>query len=282
MAVAAATPGEPPLLEVENVSKNFGGVRALDGVSLRLGKGEVVGLIGPNGSGKTTLVNIVSGLYRPDAGRLTLNGREITGSSPHLISRLGVARTFQHINLADEITALDNIAIARATRERSSLWRSIFTFGPDPRLDGARCTAMAAAEMLGIVGVSMTPCGALPYGTRRRVEVARAVATEPELLLLDEPAAGLNEEEQRDLATRIRRIADAGVTVLVIEHNLVFLRSLAERLVCIDHGQVIASGSPEEVQRNSMVIEAYLGRDELPDEARSAGAVSDERMASQR
>lgn len=281
LVVTAENGGEGPLLEVENVSKNFGGVRALDGVSLRLDKGEVVGLIGPNGSGKTTLVNIVSGLYRPDSGRLTFNGRDITGSSPHLISRLGVARTFQHINLADEITALDNIAIARTTRERSSLWRSILTFGPDPRLDGARRTAMAAAEMLGIAGVAMTPCGALPYGTRRRVEVARAVATEPELLLLDEPAAGLNEEEQRDLATRIRRIADAGVTVLVIEHNLVFLRSLAERLLCLDHGQVIASGSPEEVQRNSAVIEAYLGRDELPDEVLSAGAASEERMASQ-
>jgi ABC-type branched-subunit amino acid transport system ATPase component len=125
---------------------------------------------------------------------------------------------------------------------------------------------VGAAELLGIADLAMSPCGALPYGTRRRVEVARAVATEPELLLLDEPAAGLNEEEQRDLAQRVRRIADHGVTVLVIEHNLVFLRSLAERLICLDHGQVIASGHPEEVQRNSAVIEAYLGREEAADE----------------
>ena len=141
---------------------------------------------------------------------------------------------------------------------------------------------MAAAEMLGIGASVMTPSGNLPYGTRRRVEVARAVATEPELLLLDEPAAGLNEEEQRDLAARIRRIADAGVTVLVIEHNLVFLRSLAERLVCLDHGQVIASGTPEEVQRNAAVIEAYLGREETSDGVLSHAGDDPERMASLR
>ena len=255
-----------PLLDIDNVSKSFGGVRALDGVSLKLVRGEVVGLIGPNGSGKTTLVNIISGLYEPDRGQLSFNGTAITRRPPHVISRLGVARTFQHINLADELTALDNIALARTTRERASLWRSILTLGLDPRLQRARCTAMGAAELLGIADLAMSPCGALPYGTRRRVEVARAVATEPELLLLDEPAAGLNEEEQRDLAQRVRRIADHGVTVLVIEHNLVFLRSLAERLICLDHGQVIASGHPEEVQRNSAVIEAYLGREEAADE----------------
>jgi branched-chain amino acid transport system permease protein len=269
-----------PLLEIEKVSKNFGGVRALEGVSLRLEKGEVVGLIGPNGSGKTTLVNIVSGLYQPDHGHLSFNATNITGRPPHLISRLGVARTFQHINLADDLTALDNIAVARTTRERSSLWRSILTLGPDPRLERARRTAMGAAQMLGIADLAMSSCGALPYGTRRRVEVARAVATEPELLLLDEPAAGLNEDEQRDLAERIRRIADHGVTVLVIEHNLVFLRSLAERLICLDHGQVIASGNPEEVQRNSAVIEAYLGREEAADAILTIEAATTEREAS--
>jgi branched-chain amino acid transport system permease protein len=270
------------LLEVEGVSKRFGGVRALEGVSLRLHRGEIVGLIGPNGSGKTTLVNIVSGLYQADAGRLAFRGRDITNQAAHLIARLGIARTFQHIVLADDLTALDNIAVARATRARSGLGRSIFTIGPDPCLEAARGHAMAAAEMLGIGASVMTPSGNLPYGTRRRVEVARAVATEPELLLLDEPAAGLNEEEQRDLAARIRRIADAGVTVLVIEHNLVFLRSLAERLVCLDHGQVIASGTPEEVQRNAAVIEAYLGREEAP-EGGLIGAEGDpEPMASRR
>ena len=264
LAAAARAPvaGGTPLLEVEAVVKHFGGVHALDGVSLRLDRGEVVGLIGPNGSGKTTLVNIVSGLYLPDAGRLTFNGRDITSEPPHRVARLGVARTFQHINLADELSVLDNIAIARANRERAGLGHGVATFGPDPCLKHARGIAMTTAQMLGIEAVVMTPCGALPYGTRRRVEIARAVATQPDLLLLDEPAAGLNEEEQRDLAARIRRIADRGVTILVIEHNLVFLSSLVERLICLDQGQVIASGTPEAVQQDAAVIEAYLGRDE--------------------
>jgi branched-chain amino acid transport system permease protein len=266
LAVSSGGAIHGTLLDINNVSKSFGGVRALEGVSLQLARGEIVGLIGPNGSGKTTLVNIISGLYQPDGGRLSFNSADITARPPHVISRLGVARTFQHINLADEVTALDNIALARTTREQASLWRSILTVGLDPRLERARRAAMGAARMLGITEVCMSLCGALPYGTRRRVEIARAIATEPELLLLDEPAAGLNEEEQCDLAGRIRRIADHGVTILVIEHNLVFLRSLAERLICLDHGQVIASGPPDEVQRNAAVIEAYLGREEQADE----------------
>jgi branched-chain amino acid transport system permease protein len=265
---ATATAGDP-LLEVAGIVKHFGGVHALDGVSLRLERGEVVGLIGPNGSGKTTLLNVVSGLYLADGGSLTFKGLDITREPPHRVGRLGVARTFQHINLADELSALDNIAIARANRERTGLGRGIATFGPDPCLEHARGVAVTTAQMLGIEAVVMTPCGALPYGIRRRVEIARAVATEPDLLLLDEPAAGLNEEEQRDLAARIRRIAERGITVLVIEHNLVFLRSLVERLICLDQGRVIASGTPAAVQQEGGVVEAYLGRDETA--AASAG-----------
>jgi branched-chain amino acid transport system permease protein len=270
--VGAPVSDGAPLLEVESIVKHFGGVHALDGASLRLDRGEVVGLIGPNGSGKTTLVNIVSGLYLPEGGSLTFKGRDITGEPPHRVARLGIARTFQHTNLADELSALDNIAIARVNREQAGLGRGVATFGPDPCLQRARGVAMTTAAMLGIEAVVLTPCGELPYGTRRRVEIARAVATEPDLLLLDEPAAGLTEDEQSDLATRIRRIADLGVTVLVIEHNLVFLRSLVERLICLDQGQVIASGTPAAVQQDAAVIEAYLGRDE------AAGAPVERRL----
>jgi branched-chain amino acid transport system permease protein len=248
-----------PLLAARDIAIAFGGVRALDGVSLTLAGHEIVGLIGPNGSGKTTLLNVISGFYLPDAGRLTFQDRDITRAPPFAIARLGVARTFQHINLVDDLNALDNIAIARTGIEGAGLLHSVVTIGADRRLAAARGKAMAAAEMLGIAPAVMEPCGRLPYGTRRRVEIARALASSPKLLLLDEPAAGLNEQEQRDLAERIRRIAASGITVLVVEHNLVFLAALAERLVCLDRGKVIASGLPDMVRRHPAVIEAYLG-----------------------
>jgi branched-chain amino acid transport system permease protein len=259
--VVRGTPAsaEAPLLAVHDVALAFGGVRALDGVSFTLREGEIVGLIGPNGSGKTTLLNVISGQYVSDQGRVMFLGHDITRAAAHAIARLGIARTFQHIHLVDDLSALDNIAVARAGIDGGGLMKALSTIGPDHRLDAARQIAMAAADRLGVADVAMEPCGRLPYGTRRRVEVARALATGPRVLLLDEPAAGLNEQEQRDLADRIRTFAGDGITVLVVEHNLVFLAALAERLICLDRGRVIASGLPESVRREPAVIEAYLG-----------------------
>ncbi|MGA7324856.1 MAG: branched-chain amino acid ABC transporter ATP-binding protein/permease [Rhodomicrobium sp.] len=249
----------PFLLELRGISKSFGGLRAIEDVSLELQPGEIVGLIGPNGSGKTTLLNIISGLYAADKGRVLIDGIEVTKLSASKIARLGVARTFQHIHLVDEMTVLDNIAIGRAWREGSSLWRSLTAKGADDGLHPARQIGMTAAGILGIAEYAMTPCSDLAYGIRRRVEVARAFASMPILLLLDEPAAGLNETEQHDLASRIRTIARHGATLLVVEHNLAFLAALAERLICLDYGRIISSGQPDYVRNDPKVIEAYLG-----------------------
>jgi branched-chain amino acid transport system permease protein len=256
---AAMTPSAEPLLAVDSVALAFGGVKALDGVGLSCRQGEIVGLIGPNGSGKTTLLNVISGLASCQRGSVTFLGRDITKAPAYAIARLGISRTFQHIHLVDDLSALDNIAVARAGIDAGGLLRAIGTIGRDRALDAARQIAFASAERLGIADVAMEPCGRLPYGTRRRVEVARALATAPRLLLLDEPAAGLNEHEQKDLASRIRSFAAEGITVLVVEHNLVFLAALAERLICLDRGKVIASGLPEAVRKEPAVIEAYLG-----------------------
>jgi branched-chain amino acid transport system permease protein len=256
---AAAGSRSDHILTAHDVTLGFGGVRALDGVSFSLRNGEIVGLIGPNGSGKTTLLNVISGLYACEQGQVTFRGRDITRTPAHLISRSGIARTFQHIHLVDELSALDNIAVARAGIDGAGLLKAISIIGPDRKLERARRIAMAAAERLGIAAAVMEPCGGLPYGTRRRVEVARAIASGPAVVLLDEPAAGLNEQEQLDLAQRIKTIAADGMTVVVVEHNLVFLAALAERLICLDRGKVIAAGLPDVVRRDPAVIEAYLG-----------------------
>ena len=195
----AAQANAEPILTVDGIALAFGGVKALDGVGLSCAQGEIIGLIGPNGSGKTTLLNVISGLASCQRGSVTFLGRDITKAPAYAIARLGISRTFQHIHLVDDLSALDNIAVARAGIDGGGLLQAIGTVGRDRRLQDARGIALAAAERLGIADVAMEPCGKLPYGTRRRVEVARALATGPRLLLLDEPAAGLNEQEQKDL-----------------------------------------------------------------------------------
>jgi len=239
--------GTGTVLTIAGLSKRFGGVAALSDVSLQVRAGEALGLIGPNGSGKTTLINLVSGLYRPDAGRVLLGGADVTGWRAHHLARDGIGRTFQTVLLVDELTALDNVALART--------------GPRER---ALAEAAFLLERMGAIGAASALAGELPYGVRRRVEIARALATDPVLLLLDEPAAGLNATEQADLARRLRELLPAGIALLVIEHNMAFLEPLVDQMVCLDAGRVIAAGAPAEVKADALVIEAYLGAAPAP------------------
>jgi branched-chain amino acid transport system permease protein len=233
------------LLAVERLSKRFGGVEALGDVTFNVNAGEILGLIGPNGSGKTTLINIVTGLHPADRGAVRLAGAEILGRRPFEIARLGIARTFQGINLVDDMSALDNVAVARMSR--------------DSGLEAARASASRALLQVGIEAVASRPAGALPQGIKRRLEIARALALEPDLLLLDEPAAGLNAVEQNSLADLLQVLARGGVTLVVIEHNMPFLMPLAHRIVCLDAGRMIAEGTPTQIRSDPAVIAAYLG-----------------------
>jgi branched-chain amino acid transport system permease protein len=237
------------LLSVDRLTKQFGGVAALSDVTLAVEAGEILGLIGPNGSGKTTLINIVTGLYPPDRGAVRLAGADIGGRRPFEIARRGVARTFQGINLVDDMSVLDNVAVARMSR--------------DAGLDTARLSAARFLHQAGIGAVALQMAGVLPHGMKRRLEIARALALEPDLLLLDEPAAGLNTSEQDTLADLLRVLANGGVTLVVIEHNMTFLMSLADRIVCLDAGRIIAEGTPTEVRANPAVIAAYLGAGDM-------------------
>jgi branched-chain amino acid transport system ATP-binding protein len=252
-----------PLLQIKTLSHWFGGLRAVYDFNLDLEEGELVGLIGPNGAGKTTIFNLVTGAYKPTEGMVQLNGDDLVGLRPHQITAKGIARTFQTIRLWNELTVLDNICIAYASRIRYSL--------PDSILHGQRYREEErqikerAIELLAVFGLEQQAqelAKNLPYGAQRRVEIARALATEPRVLLLDEPAAGMNPGEIEELLSLIQQIRqDFSLTIWIIEHQMRVIMNICERIKVIDFGETIAAGTPVEIQNNPRVIEAYLGEE---------------------
>ncbi len=250
------------LLEVRDLTKHFGGIKAVEEVSFKVREGSIMSIIGPNGAGKTTLFNCLTGLTKPTKGKIYFLDKDLASLPPHSIVKLGIARTFQNIRLFREMTVLENVMVAQHSKAKSGLFGSILR--PQGFIDEEKTIKEKSIEYIELVGLedfTNTIAGNLPYGSQRRLEIARALATEPRMVLLDEPTAGMNPQETSEMMDIMKRLQEFGKTIILIEHDMKVVMGISDRIIVLDHGIKIAEGLPDEVRRDQMVIEAYLGKE---------------------
>jgi branched-chain amino acid transport system ATP-binding protein len=253
---------DPPVLEVLHLGIDFGGLTAVDDFSLTIGKTEIAGLIGPNGAGKTTVFNLLTNVYQPTRGNIMLNGYSTAGKTTAQVNKMGIARTFQNIRLFSNMSVIDNVKIGLHNSINENLFAAVTHLGNYSKQEKiAKDRAMELLDFFHMTDVANHEAGSLPYGDQRRLEIVRALATDPKIILLDEPAAGMNPSETMELMENIERIRDTfGIAIMLIEHDMKLVMSICEGICVLDHGKVIAKGSPDEIKTNPVVVEAYLGK----------------------